>query len=162
MSPTSSLSGQNLAAHAPVRGIERGAYLIIATPVLTLLSELESRLALARSYDPNGAMRHTLETVVGDLRAAVTRAEATEVWGTLQELAERYGRAITTVTDWAPKYGDGVWCWKKSGVWAVDILKFDAWYRTNEPMLNMRRKGPKSATEPVDAKQPETEVARAA
>lgn len=126
----------------PVRGIERGTYLMIATPVLTTLATLETHLVHARLCDPNGAARHTLEHVVEQLRDAVARAEELELWGGIDDVVELTGRSKSTVTEWAQKYGDGVWCWKKSGVWAVDLRKFDAWYRSNLPALERRRREP--------------------
>ncbi|MDB4886302.1 MAG: hypothetical protein JWN79_1740 [Gemmatimonadetes bacterium] len=64
---------------------------------------------------------------------------------------ELTGRAKSTLTEWAGKYGDGVWCWKKSGVWAVDIEKFDAWYRLTQPALEKRRRASDAASCAGDA-----------
>jgi hypothetical protein len=125
---------------APVRGIERGSYLIIVTPVLTVLSALEADLEVVRRYEPKGAAAHALQHVIAELRGAVTRAEELELWGGLEQVVELTGRPKSTVTEWAQKYGDGAWCWKKSGVWAVDLQKFDAWYRNNLPALESRRR----------------------
>lgn len=139
------------ASTAPVRGIERGSYLIIVTPVLTMLATLEAELEVVERYDPNGAAKHTLQHVVAELRRAVTRAEELELWGGIEEVVEVTGRPKSTVTEWAQKYGDGAWCWKKSGVWAVDLRKFDAWYRNNLPALESRRR---EAGESVTAASP--------
>ena len=129
----------------PVRGIERGPYLVIATPVLAALDAFETKLEYARLCDPNGALRHSMEYVVGELRAALTRAEELELWGTIEDIAELIGRPKSTVTEWAQKYGEEVWCWKKGGIWAVDVQKFDAWYRTHLPALEKRKRGPRAA-----------------
>lgn len=131
----------------PVRGIERGPYLVIATPVLTALAAFEAKLEYARLCDPNGALRHSMEYVVDELRAALTRAEALELWGTIGDIAELIGRPKSTVTEWAQKYGDEVWCWKKGGIWAVDVQKFDAWYRTHLPALEKRKRGSRGAND---------------
>lgn len=150
----SSSSMQNLVApnpnksvaHPPVRGIERGHYLIVAAPVLNVLADLEAKLADALVEDPQAGRTHTLQRVVLQLRGALTRAEEIEVWGSLQDVHELTGRAKSTLTEWAGKHGNGVWCWKKSGVWGVDIEKFDAWYRTRLPDLEKRRRAAKRAS----------------
>jgi hypothetical protein len=143
--------GDVAAAMPPVRGIDRGPYLIVSTPVLAALSEFEAKLEYARLCDPNGALRHSMEYVVDTLRDALTRAEELEIWGTIEDIAELIDRAKSTVTEWAQKFGDEVWCWKKGGIWAVDVKKFDAWYRTHQPTLEKRRRRAKRPNRADDA-----------
>lgn len=145
MNPTPTRNRDAAPAVPPVRGLERGAYLMIATPVVAALAEFESKLDLAERCDPNGALRHTLTYVVGELRNALSRAEDLEIWGTIGDVAEQTGRPKSTVTEWAQKFGDETWCWKKSGIWAVDIQKFDAWYRKHLPTLEKRKRASRRA-----------------
>lgn len=140
MHPTPDRRSDAAVAMPPVRGIERGPYLVVATPVLAALAGFEAKLESARLCDPNGAARYTLEYVVEEIRRALTRAEELEVWGTIGDIASNIDRPKSTVTEWAQKFGDEVWCWKKGGIWAVDFQKFDAWYRTHLPTLEKRKR----------------------
>lgn len=131
-------------AHPPVRGIERGPYLIVATPVLNVLADLEAKLKDALVEDPQAGRTHTLQRVVSQLRDALTRAEETESWATIADIHERIDRPTSTITEWAQKYGDQVWCSKQSGIWSVDMQKFDAWYRLHKEALDKRKHPPRS------------------
>jgi hypothetical protein len=142
MRPTTVTSQPSPGIRPPLRGVERGPYLIVSTPVLEVLADLERRVALLAECDPNGAAHHTLKLVVSALGAALRQGEETNTWGNIEYLHELTGRPKSTITEWAQKYGKDVWCWKRSGVWAVDINKFDTWYRTSLPQLLKReRKG---------------------
>ena len=140
MCPTPDSRSDATVAMPPVRGIERGPYLVVATPLLTALAGFEAKLESARLCDPNGAARHTLEHVVEVIRSALTRAEELELWGTIEDIVRTTRRPKSTVTEWAQKFGDEVWCWKKGGIWAVDLQKFDAWYRTHLSALEKRKR----------------------
>lgn len=109
-------------------------------PVVSVLADFTAHLRHAQTIDPNGAARHTLEHVVSELTQALATAATLVRWGSIKQVAADLGRAESTVTDWAQNYGNNEWCWKKSGVWSIDMQKFDLWYRKNLHQLEKRKR----------------------
>jgi len=115
----------------------RGSLLTRLEPFEKLLDELEQLLRTQQLSAPTSDLAAVIAVVVTQLKAAIQQSRHTEALATIQEIAHAYGRAPSTVTDWAHNYG-AEWARKRGRVWLIDTALFEAWYAANEARLKNR------------------------
>lgn len=94
------------------------ARLILDTPILAVLDEMQADLARLARLEPSSGARHTLDTYVERLRTALAEADQPDIWVDTSEAARLRGVETAAAITHLCRKGKIV-ARKRGGIWEV-------------------------------------------